>query len=85
MITQLLNLKDNELDLVARFMGHDVRVHREYYRLPEDTLELAKVSKLLLNLEKGELSECKGKSLDEIPIDVAGWLFYLYYQIKYQM
>ena len=42
-ITQLLNLQDNELDIVAGFMGHDIRVHREYYRLPEDTLQLVKV------------------------------------------
>ena len=52
-VTQLLNLKDNELDIVAGFMGHDIRIHREYYRLPEDTLQLVKVSKFLINLEKG--------------------------------
>ena len=71
-VTQLLNLKENELDVIARFMGHDVRVHREFYRLPEDTLELVKVSKLLLNIEAGNLHKCQGKSLDEITVNEDG-------------
>ena len=31
---QLVNLKDNILDLLARFMGHDIRIYREYCSLP---------------------------------------------------
>ncbi|MBN3310325.1 KMT5A methyltransferase, partial [Amia calva] len=31
---------------IANFLGHDVRVHRNYYRSPEATIQLAKVSKL---------------------------------------
>jgi len=30
-ISQVLNLRDNELDLLAQFMGHNIRVHREFY------------------------------------------------------
>ena len=71
-VTQLLNLKDNELDIVAGFMGHDIWIHREYYRLPEDTLQLVKVSKLLINLEKGSLQHFKGKSLDDIDVTADG-------------
>lgn len=67
-ITQLLNLKNNELDVVARFMGHDINIHREFYRLPDNTLELAKVSKLLLGMEMGKIAEWKGKSLDAIEV-----------------
>ncbi|KAK7901918.1 hypothetical protein WMY93_018687 [Mugilogobius chulae] len=68
-MSKVLNLKDNEMDDLANFMGHDIRVHREYYRLPEGTLQLAKVSKVLMALEKGQLSHFKGKNLDEIHID----------------
>ncbi|KAK7877456.1 hypothetical protein WMY93_031796 [Mugilogobius chulae] len=68
-MSKVLNLKDNEMDDLANFMGHDIRVHREYYRLPEGTLQLAKVSKVLMALEKGQLSPFKGKNLDEIHID----------------
>ena len=46
-VSQVLDLQEKELDWLARHMGHDVRVHREYYRLHESTLELAKVSKIL--------------------------------------
>ena len=52
-MTQLVNLKDNELDIVAQFLGHDVRTHREHYRLPTSTVQVAKVTKLLLEMEKG--------------------------------
>ena len=47
-------------------MGHDVRVHREFYRLPESTMQIAKISKLLLSLEKGTTSKLAGKGLEEI-------------------
>ncbi|KAK9959586.1 hypothetical protein ABG768_009700, partial [Culter alburnus] len=64
--SQILNLKNNELDQLADFLGHNINVHREYYRLPEATIQVAKISKLLLALEKGKLTELRGKSLDEI-------------------
>ncbi|XP_024116167.1 uncharacterized protein LOC112137866 [Oryzias melastigma] len=64
-LSQIMNLKENELDQLAKFMGHDIRVHREYYRLTENTLQLAKMSNLLLAIEHGT-EAYKGKSLDEI-------------------
>ncbi|KAG5867719.1 hypothetical protein JTB14_018481 [Gonioctena quinquepunctata] len=65
-MTQLLNLKDHELDSLAKFMGHDIRVHREYYRLSDETTQLAKISKLLISLDKGDFNRLKGKNLDGI-------------------
>ncbi|XP_051812170.1 uncharacterized protein LOC110965813 [Acanthochromis polyacanthus] len=67
-LSTVLNLKDHEMDVLANFLGHDIRVHRQYYRLPEGTLELAKVSKVLCALEQGRLSDFKGMSLDQIQI-----------------
>lgn len=32
--TQILNLKNNELDQLADFMGHNIAVHRQFYRPP---------------------------------------------------
>jgi hypothetical protein len=83
-ITQLFNLTENELDLVAGFLGHDIRVHREYYRLPESTLQMAKVTRVLLAAEKGSYGQFKGKSLDEIEVESDGkFLFvYLFYEKK---
>uniref|UniRef100_A0AAV2MH31 Uncharacterized protein n=1 Tax=Knipowitschia caucasica TaxID=637954 RepID=A0AAV2MH31_KNICA len=41
----------------------------QYYRLPEGTLELAKISKVLMAMEQGRVTEFKGKSLDQIQIE----------------
>ncbi|XP_034535193.1 uncharacterized protein LOC117809795 isoform X2 [Notolabrus celidotus] len=68
-MSKILNLKDNEMDDLAEFLGHDIRVHRQYYRLPEGTLQLAKISKVLMALERGQLSQFQGKNLDQINID----------------
>ncbi|XP_041807624.1 uncharacterized protein LOC121616862 [Chelmon rostratus] len=68
-LSTVLNLKENEMDQLATFLGHDIRVHREFYRLPESTLQLAKVSKLLMAMEKGKLSDLQGKGLDDIDIN----------------
>ena len=46
-----------------------IRVHREFYRLPEETIQLAKVSKLLLAMEKGTIGLLKGKTLEEIEVE----------------
>ena len=56
-MSQLANLKDNELDIVANFLGHDIRTHREYYRLPTSTIQVAKVTKLLMAMEKAPENE----------------------------
>lgn len=72
MLSKVLNLTDTELDQLADFMGHDIRVHRKFYRLPEGTLQLAKISKVLMALEQGRVSEFKGKNLDEINLDPYG-------------
>ncbi|KAM4592751.1 uncharacterized protein PAE49_003226 isoform 2-T2 [Odontesthes bonariensis] len=64
-VSQLLNLQTHELDQLATFMGHDIEVHREFYRLPEETLQMAKVSRLLFALQDG-MGKFKGKSLEDI-------------------
>ena len=42
-VSQVLALKD----VLANFMGDDIRVHREFYRLPEDTQSEQCIRKLL--------------------------------------
>lgn len=71
-LSQVLNLSNTELDQLADFLGHDIRVHRQFYRLPEGTIQLAKISKILMALEQGRLAEFKGKSLDDINVDPEG-------------
>ncbi|KAG5882019.1 hypothetical protein JTB14_023072 [Gonioctena quinquepunctata] len=51
-------------------MGHTSDIHKSCYRLPNDVFQMAKVSKLLILNERGEASKYKGKTLDEIEIDL---------------
>ncbi|PIK57336.1 hypothetical protein BSL78_05725 [Apostichopus japonicus] len=68
-VSQILHLDENELEVLAKFMGHDIRTHRAYYRLPDETMQLAKMTKFLLNLEKpGSLTEMKGKSWKDMQV-----------------
>ncbi|KAJ8013063.1 hypothetical protein DPEC_G00049410 [Dallia pectoralis] len=49
---QILSLSDSELDQVAKLLGHDTQVHKEYYRLSENAAHLAEISKLLLAMDQ---------------------------------
>jgi len=53
-------------------MAHDISIHKEYYRLPEDTLQLAKCSKILMLMDAGECKHFIGKTLDQIEVDLNG-------------
>lgn len=70
-LSQLLNLEKRELEMLANFMGHDLSIHREFYRLPEDTLQLAKCGKLMMLMETGGAGK-HGKSLSEIEVNLEG-------------
>ncbi|KAK0148530.1 hypothetical protein N1851_011137 [Merluccius polli] len=65
----VLNLQETELDQLAEFMGHDIRVQRQFHRLLEGTLQLVKISKILMAMEQGRLADFQGKNLEEINID----------------
>ncbi|KAL4704338.1 hypothetical protein ACJJTC_019383 [Scirpophaga incertulas] len=69
-LTQMLNLKDTDIEQLANFMGHTQAIHRQNYRLPDDIYQTAKISKLLLLMENGKADVYKGQSLDDINIDL---------------
>ncbi|RZC38111.1 uncharacterized protein BDFB_012102, partial [Asbolus verrucosus] len=69
-VSQVLDLKGNEVDQLAKFMGHTTKTHENFYKLPQDVYQIAKVSKILQLMEKGNTTEFKNKSLDEIEIDM---------------
>ena len=68
-VSQILNMNDHELGQKCGFLGHNISVHREFYRLPQDTLHLAKASRLLMAAESGQIAQFQGKSLEEIQLD----------------
>lgn len=45
--SKILNQEKNYLEVFASFMGHDIEVHRSFYRLPQETLQIAKMGRLL--------------------------------------
>lgn len=69
-VSQIVDLDSkNELEWLANHMGHTLSVHRKYYRLQEQTLELAKVSKLLIAADCGIIHRYAGKTLDDITLE----------------
>nr|XP_022296593.1 uncharacterized protein LOC111106273 isoform X2 [Crassostrea virginica] len=65
-VSQILNLEKNDIEIMAGFLGHDIRVHRSFYRLPSDTLQIARMGTILTAFDNGEISKYSGMSLDEI-------------------
>lgn len=47
-VAQLLNFNEEDVEQLANFMGHSKDVHKTFYRLPESTFQIAKVSKFYL-------------------------------------
>lgn len=64
-MSQLLNLTSNDKEQLANFMGHDLAIHNDYYKLPDETLQISRISKILLAMESGNLHELRGKTLEE--------------------
>nr|XP_023028017.1 uncharacterized protein LOC111516064 [Leptinotarsa decemlineata] len=52
-VVQVFDLKESESDWLARHLGHDIRIHRDFYRLHESAVELTKVSRILLAVDSG--------------------------------
>ena len=50
-------------------MGHNIDIHREFYRLRESTVELTKVSRILLAIDEGKAHNFSGKKISEIDIE----------------
>ncbi|KAL7872896.1 hypothetical protein AOLI_G00119670 [Acnodon oligacanthus] len=67
-LTQVLSLKNQELEKLAKFIGHDISVRKEYYRQPEATARLTKLCKLILAIEKGTAAQLLRESLDDIAL-----------------
>ncbi|CAH1379249.1 unnamed protein product [Tenebrio molitor] len=61
-VMQILSLNKEESEQFARFMGHTEKTHNEFYKLPEDVYQTAKISKLLILMDKGVGHKFKGKS-----------------------
>ena len=77
-VSQILNLKKSDLEAMANFMGHDTEIHRSFYRLPQETIQIARMGRLLSAFDKGTISNYSGKPLDEISLDEGIFLLLIY-------
>jgi len=71
-VIQLFDLQEVHVDLIARHLGHDLRVHRDFYRLQEHAQETSLVSKLLLAINSGKASALRGKTLENMEETLKG-------------
>ena len=42
-VSQLVDMNESEMGWLANHLRHDIHVHKDYYRLPQSTLEMAVV------------------------------------------
>lgn len=68
-VAQVLNLDRNDLEIMASFMGHDITVHQSFYRLPQETLQVARMGRLLTAFNNGTIGQYSGMSLDDISLN----------------
>lgn len=68
-VSQLFDLNHGELEWLSNHMGHDLNIHKDFYRLHDSTIEIAKVSRLLMAIDTGNASQFVGKQLTEISLD----------------
>ncbi|XP_054461684.1 uncharacterized protein LOC129097029 isoform X2 [Anoplopoma fimbria] len=67
-VFQILGLRSDEFNQLAKLLGRDIPTDREYYQTPEAASDIAKISELLLAMESGSLDRFEGKSLEEMEI-----------------
>ena len=67
-VIQMLSLKQYQLEWVAEHLGHNIDIHKDFYRVQEANVELCKVSRLLLAIDAGDMGRWVGKSLDDIDV-----------------
>ncbi|KAJ8971772.1 hypothetical protein NQ314_000541 [Rhamnusium bicolor] len=69
-ITHLFQFSNNGMEQLSKFMGHTLKTHCNVYRMSDKIYQTAKVSKLLLLMTEGGAEQFRGKTLDEIQINL---------------
>lgn len=64
-VSQLLNLDDGSFNALYKHMGHNPKVHREFYQMPQEMILKTQISKILVALDQGSLYKYNGKALNE--------------------
>lgn len=69
-VSQLLNLDDGSVNALCKHMGHNPKVHREFYQMPQEMILKTQISKILVALDQGSLCKYKGKAFNEFEIEI---------------
>ncbi|XP_039284360.1 uncharacterized protein LOC120351385 [Nilaparvata lugens] len=69
-------LTREQVEELASFLGHSVATHKQHYRLPQETIQKARVAKFLLNIQQKSSTAVEdqmtdGMINDEVP---EGWI-----------
>lgn len=55
--TQLLCMSDTDMHNFATFIGHNCSIHHDFYKLPSDLTQIARLNKVLLHANNNEASK----------------------------
>ena len=64
--SQVLDLSEREMEWLAEHLAHSVDIHKTFYRVMSTAIEKAKMAKLLLLADAGEIDKYSGKTSDEL-------------------
>ena len=67
-VSQLVDMDENVMGWLAKHLGHDLHIHKEFYRMQESTLEMAVVGNLLVAIDKRRAPNFQGKNLRDISL-----------------
>ena len=73
-LAKISGLNEIDVEELATFLGHDIATHKNYYRLPEATIQTAKVSEYLLKISgtsNGEIVDGSSASDSDGDDDIA--------------
>lgn len=68
-ISQLVDMNETEMGWLAKHLGHDIHIHKGFYRMQESTLEMAVVGNLLVAIDEGRAHKFKGRNLRDIQLE----------------
>lgn len=64
------DFESQHLEVLATFMGHDINIHRSFYQLPQEIIEVARMGRLLTAFNKGTIGQFSRKSIDHINLEL---------------
>lgn len=53
-VSQIVDMNQSELGRLASHLGHDIQIHKDFYRLQESIIEMALVGNLLVAVDEGK-------------------------------